>query len=161
MLKFSTAITVWLCHFAHIFIKCLLDRLSVLRFLLRRIEEELGDQARFAGHNFRNPSALWDVLWLQHPHIRLHQTLCTDSDRSRTNKTTDRNDILHCNTHPRIILHLNTYWPQSYPTEALHWPTRTNTQLQLDWPLTTALIICMAELIRTRWRTWHAWDRDS
>lgn len=28
-------------------------------FYLRRIEEELGDQARFAGHNFRNPSALW------------------------------------------------------------------------------------------------------
>lgn len=24
-----------------------------------RIEEELGDQARFAGHNFRNPSAIW------------------------------------------------------------------------------------------------------
>lgn len=23
-----------------------------------RIEEELGDQARFAGHNFRNPSAI-------------------------------------------------------------------------------------------------------
>lgn len=24
-----------------------------------RIEEELGEQARYAGHNFRNPSALW------------------------------------------------------------------------------------------------------
>lgn len=24
-----------------------------------RIEEELGDQARYAGHNFRNPSAIW------------------------------------------------------------------------------------------------------
>ncbi|XP_071397298.1 gamma-enolase-like [Centroberyx affinis] len=36
---------------------CRSERLAKYNQLMR-IEEELGDQARFAGHNFRNPSAL-------------------------------------------------------------------------------------------------------
>ncbi|TMS10494.1 Gamma-enolase [Larimichthys crocea] len=36
---------------------CRSERLAKYNQLMR-IEEELGDQAHFAGHNFRNPSAL-------------------------------------------------------------------------------------------------------
>lgn len=34
------------------------EKNTLFGVLCFRIEEELGDQARFAGHNFRNPSAL-------------------------------------------------------------------------------------------------------